>query len=231
MSSDRQIATNQRNAQQSTGPRTPEGKAKVAVNAVKHGLTARDVVLMNETADEFESFRRALVADMAPQGELEQALAERIAIGFWRLRRVPMFEAALYRRGFHELIVERESTTCDRLELSQCERTSALLLRKEVAQCDRAVFQQAANRLGQAQAALDEPSLTIIRILEKYGATLTNLWRHETDISRTVYKMLHELQRLQAARAGQPVPAPSVVDVNINLPDAPRPVDEANLIE
>jgi hypothetical protein len=111
---------------------------------------------MNETADEFESFRRALVADMAPQGELEQALAERIAIGFWRRRRVPMFEAALYRRGFHELIVERESTTCRRLELSQCERTSALLFKKEVAQYDRAVFQEAANRLGQAQAALDE---------------------------------------------------------------------------
>jgi hypothetical protein len=41
MATDAQVAANRLNAQESTGPRTTEGKAVVAQNAVKHGLLAR----------------------------------------------------------------------------------------------------------------------------------------------------------------------------------------------
>lgn len=40
MRSSARTRANRRNAQRSTGPRTPEGKAKVACNARKHGLAA-----------------------------------------------------------------------------------------------------------------------------------------------------------------------------------------------
>ena len=39
------LAANQANAQLSTGPRTPEGKAKVSLNAVKTALTGQTVLL------------------------------------------------------------------------------------------------------------------------------------------------------------------------------------------
>ena len=45
MATPSQINANQVNAQQSTGPRSPEGKARVAQNALRHGLTARHLFL------------------------------------------------------------------------------------------------------------------------------------------------------------------------------------------
>ncbi len=48
MATEAQLAANRRNAQKSTGPRTAEGKAVVAQNAVQHGLLAREGVLRGE---------------------------------------------------------------------------------------------------------------------------------------------------------------------------------------
>src|SRR5438270_11344376 len=44
MATEQQIAANQRNAQRSTGPKTPEGKALSRANAIKHGLAAETLV-------------------------------------------------------------------------------------------------------------------------------------------------------------------------------------------
>jgi hypothetical protein len=45
MSTERQIEANQRNARLSTGPQTPDGKAKSRANALKHGLAAETLVI------------------------------------------------------------------------------------------------------------------------------------------------------------------------------------------
>src|SRR5690349_8436328 len=41
MASEKQIAANRRNARRSTGPRTPAGKVRAALNALTHGLTTQ----------------------------------------------------------------------------------------------------------------------------------------------------------------------------------------------
>jgi hypothetical protein len=99
MSTERQIDANRRNSQLSTGPRTAEGKSRVGRNALKHGLTARLVVLPHENPREFNAFRRDLLRYLGPQSAFEELLAENIVIDLWRLRRVPVLEATLYSRG------------------------------------------------------------------------------------------------------------------------------------
>jgi hypothetical protein len=48
MATDKQSDANRRNAQLSTGPRTPEGRARSARNSFQHGLTAADLALYQE---------------------------------------------------------------------------------------------------------------------------------------------------------------------------------------
>jgi hypothetical protein len=45
MTTECQIASNQRNARKSTGPKTPEGKARSRANALKHGMAAETLVI------------------------------------------------------------------------------------------------------------------------------------------------------------------------------------------
>jgi hypothetical protein len=52
------------NAKRSTGPQTRAGKARSRLNAVKHGLTAKDIVIGDEDPKEFEALRSALTADL-----------------------------------------------------------------------------------------------------------------------------------------------------------------------
>ena len=45
---------------------------------------------------------------------------------------------------------------------------------------------------------------------------IEKLIRYETTLERSIYKALHELQRMQATRAGEKLPAPVAVDIDIS---------------
>jgi hypothetical protein len=90
----RALASRQ-NGARSRGPKTAAGKAISARNALKHGLSARTVVLDGEDAAAFQAFQAALRAELAPAGVLQHDLVSRIALGLWRARRSDRTEAAL----------------------------------------------------------------------------------------------------------------------------------------
>jgi hypothetical protein len=87
MSTTAQIKANRQNAQKSTGPKTDQGKAVVAKNAVKHGLFAAEVVITGENPAEYQAFHDEFLAELAPAGMAESVMAERIISLAWRLRR------------------------------------------------------------------------------------------------------------------------------------------------
>ncbi|HEX8341455.1 MAG TPA: hypothetical protein VF624_11150 [Tepidisphaeraceae bacterium] len=89
------LDANRRNAQKSTGPRTPAGKARSALNAVTHGLRATRTVTFDEPAEAFEAVVRQLRDEWRPGSVLEVALIEQIAELLWRRRRVAAVEAEL----------------------------------------------------------------------------------------------------------------------------------------
>jgi hypothetical protein len=90
-------AASRRNGARSGGPRTAEGKARSAQNALKHGLCAQKfVVLDDEDAGAFAALEAALLEELAPQGVLQRLLAGRIVRAAWRLERAERIETELF---------------------------------------------------------------------------------------------------------------------------------------
>jgi hypothetical protein len=104
-------AANQANAQLSTGPKTPEGKRKSSLNAVKTGLTGTTVLLPSDDAAEYQRHIAAYENEFRPVGLEESELVQSLADISWRLRRIPALEMAIYAQGrieFADLFEEQE---------------------------------------------------------------------------------------------------------------------------
>ena len=161
-------AANRQNALRSTGPRTAEGKAVACQNARTHGLLSRQVLLPDENKARLIALGEHFLAELAPVGELETLLVERIIVCTWRLRRLHRVEAEVF--------------DGERVRLREAGLAADL----------GAAFGQASH-------------------------TLSTLARYEAARERAFYRALHELQRLQAVRAGQAVPPPLAVDVDVSV--------------
>jgi len=96
MATEAQVVANRLNARKSTGPRTPDGKAAVAQNAVRHGLLAQQVVIRGEDPGEFEFYRDQMLGELSPAGAMESMLAERVVGLAWRLRRAERIQAEVF---------------------------------------------------------------------------------------------------------------------------------------
>ena len=166
-SSLRQIEANRRNARKSTGPKTPQGKAVVAFNALQHGLLSRGAALQGESEADLVDLGKRLRRQLTPLGELELLLVDRIVSTAWRLRRAIALETMLF----------------------------------DTERGDSSAYYGALAYKG------DRDKLQLIS-------------RYELTLERSLYKALHELQRLQAERRGVPVPPPAAVDMTVEVAGA-----------
>ena len=94
-----QIAANQANAQLSTGPKSPETKAKVSKNALKTGLNGHTVLLPTDDAELYAKHVEDFRTTYNPVGQEETELVQAIADTSWRLARIPSLEAGIYALG------------------------------------------------------------------------------------------------------------------------------------
>ena len=98
MASEAQVRANEQNAQQSTGPRTEEGKAASAMNALKHGLRSAAALLPEEDAQALAALHAELRQDLRPSGPMEELLFDRVVGAAWRLRRAYLVERGVFER-------------------------------------------------------------------------------------------------------------------------------------
>jgi len=113
----RQIEANRRNALRSTGPTTPQGKQASRLNALTHGLRAKEVIIPGqEDPPELEAILRELCADWEPEGHTELHFVEQIGLGEWRLRRVHRAELGEIRSQMSSQIASEASEVEDEIE-------------------------------------------------------------------------------------------------------------------
>src|SRR4051794_38197578 len=96
MSTEKQRNANRLNSLKSTGPRTLEGRATSSANSLKHGLTARHVVLSIEDRAAFEEFRADMLDEYQPVGTQELLLVTQICDGWARIMRCRAMETDLF---------------------------------------------------------------------------------------------------------------------------------------
>jgi hypothetical protein len=100
------IQANRANSQLSTGPKTPEGKAKSSVNAVKTALTGRTVLLPTDDVAAYQEHVQRFIDEFKPVGHRESELVQALSDHSWRLNRIATLEMAIYAYG-HEQFAQQ----------------------------------------------------------------------------------------------------------------------------
>jgi len=75
-----------------TGPRTPEGKQRSSLNALRHGLTGHTVVIPSDDLHAYKKFCAEFFSHYSPAGPVERQLVQTIADSSWRLNRITAME-------------------------------------------------------------------------------------------------------------------------------------------
>jgi uncharacterized protein YecA (UPF0149 family) len=112
--SEKQQAANRQNAQQSTGPKTAEGKTAVRFNALTWGLRARSLMLPRDIPEEYQQLWDGLAAEWQPQTDTERHYLEQMAISEWLLARTADSEYRVYEAS---LPLKEELALLDRVSV------------------------------------------------------------------------------------------------------------------
>jgi hypothetical protein len=102
MPSPAQYAANRLNAEKSQGATSPEGKVRSSMNALRHGLTARVVVLPSEDMDAYKKFSLEMADSLDPQTPLERQFAQTVVDNQWRINRIRSIEDGMLGLGHYE---------------------------------------------------------------------------------------------------------------------------------
>ena len=107
--SQRKIESNRRNAKNSTGPKTPEGKAKSAMNSIKYGIYSEKYLIKDESHEEFSNYRRKILKCLNPTNPVLFDMATHVVSNGWEYQRCTLLESKILNSKSLKNIAERKS--------------------------------------------------------------------------------------------------------------------------
>jgi hypothetical protein len=100
----KQIAANRRNATKSTGPRTPQGKARSSQNALKSGIDSHAQIIHNESPADLERLKFEYHGRFLPDTPEQRMLVDTLIDCEWLLRRFRRVEAEIWQEGMRNQV-------------------------------------------------------------------------------------------------------------------------------
>jgi hypothetical protein len=167
MATPSQIRANRENAKSSTGPRSEAGIQATKYNALRHGLAAKDLlVIVEEDPAELDVLRATLREQHSPANEIEEMLVDEIAQCWWRLQRARKHEAWVVSGTFkHFRPYPPDAMNGISRYMSSAERGwHRAITQLRVTQNDRRKNQQSAE--AQPQAAEPEKVMAVGSVLQ-----------------------------------------------------------------
>src|SRR5437870_2912538 len=98
MRTEAQNEASRQNGAKSNGPTTPEGKAASSANSLRHGSTAKAILLTNEEPAKFRTLAEGYYATLQPTNDVERDIIDEMVISKWLQRRDWSNETALFDR-------------------------------------------------------------------------------------------------------------------------------------
>jgi hypothetical protein len=120
------------NGAKAAGTKTPEGIQKSSMNAVRHGLTGKTLVLCNESQAQYDALTQRYIKKFHPQDEVDMELIDDLVAARWRLQRVRLMQAAAL-----DLEMDRQADEIEASFVNIDEPTRATLALTKLANTER----------------------------------------------------------------------------------------------
>jgi hypothetical protein len=194
MASQKQISANRLNARLSTGPRTSAGRQRSRMNAITHGMTAQDIVVIDENPEDFEQLHRGNIDALQPVGAWESEIVRKLTIEAWKLRRMDRIIPYLFKKE-SEYVDEAREGVRDAKLLQKLSRKFLLKLVSDEPVEEN--FEDIDTSVGVGVIL----GATFVRILKnESGETFEKIQRHQTAIERAIFRWTVLLERAQETR-------------------------------
>src|SRR5258708_6697351 len=108
MSTEAQINANRLNALKSTGPTSPEGKARSSLNALKSGIDASSHIIPGEPPADPEPLTADFLLHFHPSDPNQLSLVDTLISSEWIQRRLRRIEAQLWHHQIDDLLTDAE---------------------------------------------------------------------------------------------------------------------------
>jgi len=225
MATKAQMEANRRNARKSTGPKSLMGKRRASKNSLRHALTAEQLVLWGtDEPKAWAELRKNVISHYKPENVLEKIFVNRIVKALIDIRHAEQLEAAIVSDGTISQLAGCALITAKATEHGATDNLEEMNAALDELKPPDAEGEPSRGKHADEQRAAKPPRLPR-RTIENFVGNLDSLGlinRYHSRSESQLFRAMHELERLQAARRGQKLTPPAILDINVGAAEPVR---------